>query len=792
MDICRRVSVLCLPASRGEADWRDASKPPLTNLAILPDGNTRAAGGRPAGARKVVSAAAALARRGDVGVFYAAVMSPENDERRSDAFIEEVAWQFLVLGTRIAKEGLFLADGIRCLPDGELDELYRKGGPRARLAAAVEACCEMTSGVQASRMVLYFGLRYRPTFLRALDIPNIVRTGMEEPAAVRLSGILPHPRGLSVGSMVPWPAIELDTLHEIVDGLRRHAVFRLDEGYSVASARSLIRALVALHFPAPMEVTLPLAGPFDAALQMLRDANRGEGAGRVAIAPGPSQAPSSCGAPASTPIVVRVVPASTLREADVAEHDTVLAPGQEASVFALDGIPVGYATVHSCATGTEGICDGLVRAVRFARTHLSLRGGDRPPPVGGIGDRDTAPVAVVESRPEWHVHADAFVARQAAWAVERGLMVDLAGWRQAKTNYDRTAFYSLRSASAAERWSADRAEIAEAMSQYMVLVAAGDQGVFDLVVPSEPWERHRHRLDISAGILTRAVAGHLEEIPRMEGSAVLERTAAGLVELRGRHAPSCHVAALAVWSEAMNRLYAASVAEYDPAVIANPLIEPLMVDGSGASAAMDVLEQRYLAHAPAEVGVRVRELVREGGAEDGARDDRRRELAVHLYLVDVAPTIGAAAFFKSALLAWPVHEIDVHKLALLESATALLDMVLRAQNDRSDLLRTATGDRDTRKRNAGTILVPEELSPVARARELIQADVVCERVIGRLRRAFEERATRLAAFWPSMGELVQRASAIGYLVYSRGHYETLTREQMYSIAEEVDRAAAAR
>lgn len=785
----KRVIILCLPAPLVDTapGQVEAGRLLVTRLAILPDGNTRAPGGRRAGAGRVVDMVLELARRGDVGVCYVGVVSPENDERRNDDFIEEIAHQFLVLGTRIKGEGLFVKDGVRCLPHGDLEMLHRKGGARARLATGVEVVCGLTDGVRAPHMVLIFGVRYPPSILQDLDIPDILRTGMEEPGVVRLSGIIPHPKGLAIGSRTPWPAFEAGELHRVVDALRRHTIHALQPGYRLEESLSFLRALAASPSLPPVDVTLPLSCSAADASTLLRDTASELREVCVTLALDPARPAITFGAAEDDSTTVRLVAPSMLRSAVQPTYDIVLAPGQGQSIFALGGIPIGYATVHACAQGTEGLLSGLSRGARFARTYEPLRGGDRPGSTGCAGAVLAASGTMDASLADWHRQADVFAARERAWAAERGLLVGPEPWQRAKTNYDLTAFYSVPPRPLGCLSPDATMAIAEAMARYMVLVAAGDHGIFDRVFPDETQQGRFQRLEASARFLARAACGSKGVVPAVEGAGLLERIAEGLMELRGRYAVECHPAARLAWQRGMAALYGGSVAEYDPMVTANPLVVRFVSGARDRGSVFDAVERRYLARAPIEVGARVREILAGGDARPESVAELGRELTVYLYLLDVAPTIGASRFFETALLAWPAHDIDPGRITLLKNANRLLDMALRLQNDRTDLLRTATGDRDAHKENAGTILLRKEMPGVAQTCALIDADILCGRIVARLWGAFQSAAANISCAWPEMGAVVGRASAIGYGVYAQGHYETKTREEMAALAEQVDR-----
>ncbi len=336
----RRVSVLCLPAAKTDIEESAPPHPSGVRLAILPDGNTRAPGGRTAGAKKVVEVATGLALGGEVSVCYVGTASPENIERRSKEFAEEMTHHFLVLGTRILRDGVFVSDGIRCTPHGNLGALRRRGGAWGRFSAAVEAVCESTRSVRNPRMDLYFGVNYPPSFLNDLDIPTLFRTGMEERGVVRASGIVPHVRGYCAGVATPWPAIEVGAIRAVLRAVHDRGAARLGGGYSLAESRAFLRVLSGLRPTAPIEVTLPVDCSVEEASLLSGDSELVSGHLRLEIEAKSSGLPIRVGGPEDALVTLRLAPSSLLLVRS-RRHDAVLAPGQGDGIFALGGIQRG-------------------------------------------------------------------------------------------------------------------------------------------------------------------------------------------------------------------------------------------------------------------------------------------------------------------------------------------------------------------------------------------------------------------------------------------------------------------
>jgi hypothetical protein len=157
----------------------------------IADGTTRGGpNGIAEGALRIVECAERCAERDDVALLAAFILSPQNVTRRKGrkgAFFAALHAEFLRLLEGVASGRLLV--GIRIETHGRLDRLERKGGAAARLAHVLELLCETTAAIPNPRLQLVFCIDYDEDTPLALGLDLLIRTGMEEPSVLRLSGL---------------------------------------------------------------------------------------------------------------------------------------------------------------------------------------------------------------------------------------------------------------------------------------------------------------------------------------------------------------------------------------------------------------------------------------------------------------------------------------------------------------------------------------------------------------------------------------------------------------------------
>jgi hypothetical protein len=416
----------------------------------------------------------------------------------------------------------------------------------------------------------------------------------------------------------------------------------------------------------------------------------------------------------------------------------------------------------------------ILAARRFSVVHPPLLGRDRmtarppAPRAPGVVEKRTA----ASDRDEI---GDRFAAKTLAWAASVGLGLPGAAWRTASTNYALTAFFiHFRVPTEWDEAAASWEERADLTARYMLLVAAGDEGVFDRVFPGEAPERRWARLEASSRFLQRALESDRPPAPpRVPGAQLLAAITDQWRELFERYRRSCHPAAAASFRAGLGSLYAASLAEHRA-----------WRERARSTAMAGAMEKRSPAPPPC-VAARVRALAWDSSLR--AQPAAASELRALVYLAEVSSAIGAGLLFQTAALAAPASVVTNDSIAVVDAAAMLLDYHVRLSNDVSGFLREPGGDRDP-KENACTILVPGSVSGAARAAAVVHALAVCERIAAWLSGEVSGHIDRVAAAWLSMGTIFRRGAFVGRRAYEVGHYTTLSRFQMSAIFDEADAA----
>jgi hypothetical protein len=758
----------------------EPGRPRDLTILILADGNSRSSssGGYAGGARRVVSIAEHLARRRDVATMVACILSPDNIAKRGDGFFFELYKEFIHLGVAIATQGALVASGIRMEIWGDLDSLRERGGYAVLLADAIEAAAEMTTSVVSPELRLVLGVGYGRDTARELDVDIILRTGMEEPGVLRLSGLRTGARIANCATATLWPDVEPREVDEVIDLCARRAAPRFAGGHGVAAIVDLIDALSKADIGPPVRVTITTSAPPPAVAAALERLYAGplRGCATIAVehAWDAASAPERYGSWKGAQHALRIVGGSPkggpLRVDDLL---SVLAPGQQPRAFTLpDWLPLGHANVHACETTAQAMVEGIRAAQRFSADHPPLFGRDR------AVARAAAPRALEAAHPRTGASdrdeiADRFAAKTLDWAASAGILLPGAAWRRAALNYALTAFFihfriPTEWDEAGDLWE-ERADLA---AKYMLLVAAGDEGIFDQVLSGETPEQRWARLEVSSRFLQDALRseGSRASLPRIHGTSLLAAIADQWQKLFEHHRGSCLPAAAASFRAGLESLYAGSLAEHRP--------------GIGSSRLTGQREDRFAA-APACIAERARAL-----AGDAARDGlsaAAKELRALLYLAEAGGAIGAGLLFRVAALAAPASSVTSRSIVILDATATLLDYHVRLSNDMSGFLESPRGDRDP-KENTCTILVPGSASGVARAAAVVQALATCRRLAAWLNGEVGGHLASVAAAWPSMGVVLQRGVFVGRRVYEVGHYTTVSRAEMSAIFAEADQA----
>jgi hypothetical protein len=772
------------------------------SILILADGNRRSphSRGYAGGARRVVSIAEHLARRLDVATMVACILSPDNIAKRGDRFFFELYKEFVQLGVDIETRRALVGAGVRMELHGDLGSLRRRGGHAVALADAMLAVASATEGVTKPALRLVLGVGYGPDVAQELDVDVILRTGMEEPGVLRLSGLQTSERIATAALTTLWPDVEPHEVDEVIELCKRRASPRLARGHGIPAIVALVDALSQADLGGRWQATISTAAPFREVAAALEHRYAGALRGRATIAVEHAvpevSAPRRYGASGDAVPVLRIVSASRpvpaagwaggmgVSPIENGEDEllSVLAPGQRPPLFALpDWLSLGNANVHACDANAEGIIAGIRAAVRFSATHPPLCGRDRgpcsaqaPAPIRSarrqdVSDRDTL--------------GDRFASKTLDWAASAGLLIDDAAFRRAAVNYALTAFFIHFQVPT--EWDEEGAlweQRADLTARYMLLVAAGDEGIFDRVFEGETPEQRWARLTASSCFLRGALQseGSWPRLPRVPGAPLLADLADQWRMLLEPYRGACLPEAEASFRAGLDNLYVASLAEHRPGIASDRLVGQHGESASPAGIAA-AIETRFAT--PPCIAARAHTLV--AGAQGAGLPGALNELRALLYLAEAGSAIGAGLLFRTAALAAPASCVPPRSIAVLDAATTLLDYHVRLSNDMSGFLASPGGDRDP-KDNACTILVPKSSSGPARAAAVIQALATCQRLASWLGDELRGHLGEVASAWPSMGVIFRRGVFVGRRVYEVGHYTTVSRADMSAIFDEAE------
>lgn len=775
-------------------------------VGVIADGTTRGGpNGIAEGARRVVEHAEHCARRGDIALFAVFILSPSNVARRKRRFFAALHAEFLRLLEGIVS-GRHLV-GIRVEVHGRRGRLRGKGGAAARLSHVLDLLAEVTVAVTAPRFRLVLCVDYEEDAPITLGLDLLLRTGMEEPSVLRLSGLRVRQTTICIPSETLWRDFtpgDLDrALARRLPGPERERAV----GFSSGFVAELLTELSSAGLPTPCRVTLPLSAPSET-LSMLESGGgsawrqSGHVAVTTSLAPGARQRRfGPRGAPVQVVLTVPGGPVWSARD----EPAAWIAPGQSSPVFHLLDRSVGDANVHACEPTPDGIVDGLRRALRFHAAYPPLHGAPRPAPVA-------VPVAVPADAtpspgrpaftPDRAPVAEAFAATCLSEARAAGLMSGEVDWSRQALGYALTAFLiALRRPPAAAPVTFDQGPAARDLARVMLALAAADEEITDRVFPSEAPRARRARLAVSIDHLVAAVRGGPRSTgspPPVLGAAPLQAIARTWEAFFARHATSAHPAILAAVRRTAEELLRANLDELSSR---DPLFAALSSRPSSRASAAAFA--RLTASAPAPVERRIRELagiarrVSEGAEIEGtkppsvSRDppegeaDVQRELRLLCRLVRVAPSIGAGCALLAMAATEPSRAVPAEGAAAFLRITPLIDHYFRLANDLA--FEDATrGDRDD-KPGLLTCLIPATLTGKAREQATISALRTCRATAAWLDAEIRSALAELSRCWPLAASWLRRGTLVGRRAYELGHYDRLGPGAWASIAAEIER-----
>lgn len=652
---------------------------------------------------------------------------------------------------------------------GDLLTLRARGGRAAALADAIEAVVAMTDGVREPCLRLILGIGYRDDIARSLAADILVRTGMEEPGVLRLSGIEAHERAVAYATTTLWPHIEPTEVDEIIVRCKQHMAPELAPGHDIPLIVDLATSLSGAPMMVAAEVMVTttasaamLAEAFDAVpANALPEVSIELEGGLIPLLPRRT----------SSPHKLRIVKHGVRTDRRAV---SVLAPGQAPPLFTLpDWLALGSANVFSCGTTAADLIEIIREAQRFSITHPALLGGDRPIGRGAAHHDEYAPLHV-DAGDDWDQLGDRFAAKMLRWAEGEGLLLSDRASRTAAMGYALTAFIIHFRVPAEWDVSEEAWERrAELTAKYMLIVAAGDEAIFDRVVDGEAPQRRLERLDASARLLLGALRDGQARPAQLVHEKILVAIAEQWRSLLDEHR-GASVEVVKGFYAALEELYTASVTEHRPSLRSDLPFEPGLTSEAMGAPTSSLFE------GPEAIARHARALM-----DNGSDEEAQRELRALTYLSRVSGSIGAGLLFRASALAAPALAVPKDGLAALDEAARLIDYHVRLSNDMSGFLTSRGGDRDA-KENACTILVPRSMSGATRERGVICAHATCRRLLAWLDGEVRGHVARVAEVWPWMGVILQRGTFVGRRVYEMGHYTTLPRRAMSAIFNELE------
>ncbi len=797
--------------------------PPRTTglrAGVICDGTTRGGpNGIAEGAARVVACAERCAERGDVEIFAAFVLSPQNLVRRAMPFFAALHAEFLrLLEGVVAGRALV---GIRVEVAGRLDRLRSKGGAAARLADTVELLVEATSSVAAPRARLALGVDYGEDAPVVLGLDLLVRTGMEEANVLRLSGLCVEKHTMCIPMPTLWREFTPADLDRVLSLAVQHARAEPASGFSSALLADLAAELAEADLPSPLRLLVPAAPSPAGVLASLRSATSAARRGAAGAetgasipkgitftaAPGPGRSPMRLGA-RGAPVEIRLLDRRGGPWPRACEPVAWIVPGQSPPVLRLLERSARDANIHVCEPTPRGLVDGIREALRFHATHPPLHGAPRAarPQATSAEDRVEALIRFVEGRPGRSAEAlacelgggdeargpsrtgDVFAAKCLLELRSSGLVSGDVDWGRQAFGYALTAFgIAYRKA---EPGAADWEPAARDLARAMLVMAASDEEISDRVFEGEAPAERRARLAASVDHVMCAVRGEVrgEEraVPDVRGAAVLGAVARAWRGFFERTARTAHPRIHAGARLAVESLHSANLEELsrgDPLFVA---IARCLRDGSGARA-LDIASpgQAPSGPVPGPVARRLQELLQ--AAAERPSDpcvEVLRELRLLCRLRRVAPSIGAGCAFLVMACTEPAGAVPDAGAAALLRATPIIDHAFRLANDLA-FTDATRGDRDD-KPNTFTCLVPSGLRGKARERASAEALRTCRTTAAWLEAEIRAATADLARSWPLAAGWLVRGMHVGRRAYQSGHYDRLASSAIAEIVAELD------
>lgn len=792
------TSIYLLPLFEDEA-------PEQFNILIQTDGNNRAKGlnqGYDDGGKNVVNIARHLATRGDVSTMLACIMSCDNADKRGEDFFWKMYQAFVALGMRIQTDGILINDNIRLMVSGQLENLKSKGPNAKKLAEIIEQVCRLTDGIREPKMTLSLGVNYDANIALDNEVDIIVRSGMEEPGTMRLSGMKTAPRISNVGSTTLWPHMRSEEIDTIIEKAKKDIHQGFKNGYTPEGIAEIIRS-TKNGGEKPVTITVPFSGDVETITSTLDKNFRGEqekNSGSIHVMGKTGEIVRSYrGDPKTT--TFHIVPGSSAsRFHPEGGYTMIVAPGQEERNIVLPETPeADYATIISCEKNPRAIAEAVKKAIIFCTRHEKLKGAERKSSANktrgayelpeyqryrglqmhfqGNGHRqrtvEEVAASLIDDSPEqnsFELKADLFVAKMLNWGEKIGAPLKREVEFLAFTNYVLTSYFMTYFPEHPEweKYGEEWEKNAEILAKYMGLIYMADEAIYD--IEDENPEEKKTRITKATEILTAAIY----DLEPANGEEPVDETtkniASELRKLSRVLKAEAHPEMYRRWQKALAHLFKSFTEEWNEEIFKNPLVHNLK---NSPSENREAFRAKYYHGKPPFIQRKIDDAMGE------ISNPRLHDIQLLTYLFDIENSIGAGLAYRTLANTVPGHEIDEQFTEELEEICTLSNFYFRLANDLSGFLSRNQGDIET-KQDACTIMISKHMDtgkeePAA----ILLAVGEIKTLIEELKREINSKRTAFAEKWPQLGTPIIRAD-IAELIYKEGHYRTTNRSKMSS------------
>lgn len=814
-----------------ELDEAKQTQHRISRLGVLADGNNRDGGNYDKGGSNVVEIAEKLLLEDEeLRTFLACIVSPENAEKRSETFFDKMRWAFFMLGLRLVLKKNLGGKGIALKYEGNLDSLPSdRGAPEfLAMSRAVQRINDellrryREEHPEAPKKELVLGINYSPDVLQKMGIELLYRSGMEESRVGRFGSTQPDESMLVAADETLWPRVTAEHLQALIGKASQSKPNRFKAGYSLEEIESLLKAAAQVVPEDEGIVCIPFDGDPEAIEKLLNP--RTHLPFHVEYW---NDSLTLRGGASASPWQFVIMDGTSGRKLP---PEAVVAPGQTQDTYRLTSpkeMRVNYANVFQSEIDPEAVIQRTQEALRFIRTHASLRGAERNVVSPSSSMEDAVPDRAEFARykllkarafdrqgsledearawmeetgelnPLTHYNAvaDLFVSEMMNWVdgLEMKWAKDVE--YRAMFNYLFTSFFLSAAPSRHPAHEGDLPPLVEGwekgartVAQYMALVYLMDDRLYDSKF-EDPADK-KALIDAATSELSKAVRfealdAKLEDIPNADALRAIAQGFQSLAkELESQSSPELFKA----WQECVLNLFHCHREEWSSEVLDNALVEELTAPSEEA---LSGFEARYskVKNSPFIQAKVQKAFEKLGSPEEAARQEGRFDLNLWTYLCDIENSIGSALVYRTLAC---VDSKDVPAEPELSDAYEelcfLINIYFRLANDFAEIYR-ADDDREENMDSCQLLYKkhrvrqqPEE-ALIYGAAEVYQLVQEFKREIVEKRRTFQERCAGKKP-WEAVARAVTR-SDIGELYYKNTHYREARREQVSAFFKEL-------